>query len=422
MKGQSVNKDAVLGRPADPAGRRLGPRLQKTEFRAWMPVVRMLVREGNLRIRYRGETEAVLGNGKGPLYTIDVDSCRLFRKATFSPDLALGEGYMDGVWRTPERDLAKVIGLLLKNQIKLMSRPPLRMVGKIQDVIASLRRLRNDPGTSRANAAHHYDIGNDLYRVFLDPDMNYSCAFFENRKQGLAGAQKNKIRTTAKRLEVGAGMSVLDIGCGWGAMTRYLAEETPAEFVTGITLASEQLAFAKQSALPEHGNRLRYLLADYRDHAAENPDRYDRIVSIGMFEHVGRPQFDTYFQAIERMLRPGGRALVHTIICPRKNATSPWIDKYIFPGGYIPTLQELTRSGLHTGLKLVCAPYVQDSFHYANTLRHWRKRFGDAFPNLNHQRYDERFRRMWNFYLAGSEAAFDAAGFNVAQAVFEKPN
>jgi cyclopropane-fatty-acyl-phospholipid synthase len=215
-------------------------------------------------------------------------------------------------------------------------------------------------------------------------------------------------------------MSVLDIGCGWGAMTRLIAKETPAEHIVGITLAKEQLALARDRALREYGNRLRYLLADYRDHAVENPDRYDRIVSIGMFEHVGRPQFETYFRSIERMLRPGGRALVHSIIKPVKGKTSPWVQKYIFPGGYIPTLQELTGSAMDAGLNLVDAPYIHDSFNYAQTLKHWRERFNKAYAKLDRQRYDARFRRMWNFYLAGSEAAFDAAGFSVAQAVFQK--
>lgn len=422
MKGESVRKDAALRRPARKVGRGLGPRIRECEFRAWMLAARAFVRNGNLRIRYRGGAETKVGDGAGPLFTVDIESCRFLRRALASPDLAFGEGYMDAAWRTREDDLANVIGLLLRNQIRAMNWPPLRIVEKAHDQIASLRRLRNDPGVSRANAAHHYDIGNDLYRAFLDRDMVYSCAFFQNRAQGLDAAQQNKLRVTAQRLDIRPGVSVLDIGCGWGAMTRLIARETQAEHIVGITLAKEQMTLAREQAMPEHGNRLRYLLADYRDHAAENPGRYDRIVSIGMFEHVGRPQFATYFRAIERMLRPGGRALVHSIIRPRKNATSAWIEKYIFPGGYIPTQQELTGSALRMGLKQVRAPYVHGGFHYANTLRHWRRRFNSAYPNLNHERYDARFRRMWNFYLAGSEAAFDATGFRVAQAVFEKPH
>lgn len=421
MKGQSVHDDAAPCRPANRAGQGLGPRLKKYVFRAWMLAARGFIRNGNLRIRYRGDAAATLGDGAGLPYTVDVHSCRFLNRAAISPDMAFGEGYMDTAWQTRDEHLANVIGLLLRNQVGVLSWPPLRMVKAVCAAVARLRCLRNNPDISRANVAHHYDVGNDLYRAFLDPDMNYSCAFFEDRDQSLEDAQKNKLRTTARRLDIGPGMSVLDIGCGWGAMTRLIAKETPADHIVGITLAREQLALAQEHAMPEYGNRLRYILADYRDHADENPDRYDRIVSIGMFEHVGRPQFETYFRAIERMLRPGGRALVHTIIRPCKNATSPWIEKYIFPGGYIPTLQELTGSALRAGLNLVRAPYIHGSFHYANTLRHWRKRFNGAYAALDHQRYDARFRRMWNFYLAGSEASFDTADLSVAQAIFEKP-
>lgn len=421
MKGQSVRDDAVLYRPAEHTGQGLGPRLRNFEYRAWMLVARALIRSGNLRVRCGG-AETVLGDGTGPAYTMDITSCRLLRRIARSPDLALGEGYMEAAWQTRDKDLAKVIGVLLQNQIRAINRLPFRVVAKLHDCISTIWRLRNNPDVSRANVAHHYDIGNDLYRAFLDREMIYSCAFFQHRNQSLEAAQQNKLRTTVSRLGIEPGMAVLDIGSGWGALTRLMTEETAAAHVMGITLAKEQLRLAKEAAMPEHGNRLRYVLADYRDHARENAGAYDRIVSIGMFEHVGRPQFETYFRAVERMLRPGGRALIHSIIRPRKNATSPWIEKYIFPGGYIPTLQELTGSALQTGLTLVRTPYIHGSFHYANTLRHWRKRFNGAYAQLNHQRYDARFRRMWNFYLAGSEAAFDATGFSVAQAVFEKPN
>jgi cyclopropane-fatty-acyl-phospholipid synthase len=421
MKGQSVRNDAVLCRSATNAERGLGPRLRQYEFRAWMLAARAFVRSGNLRVRYRNSAETTLGDGAGPAYTIDVDSCRFLRRMALSPEIAFGEGYMDGGWRTRNSKLADVIGLLLKNQLQVMNWPRPRFVQLLQKVVSGLRHKRNNPAVSRANVAHHYDIGNDLYRSFLDRDMNYSCAFFEDPASDLEHAQRNKLRTTIARLDIRPGMSILDIGCGWGALTRLIAGETAAAHIVGITLAEEQLALARKRAMSEYGNRLRYVMADYRDHARENPSRYDRIVSIGMFEHVGERQFETYFRSIERMLRPGGRTLIHAIIRPRKNMTSPWVEKYIFPGGYIPTLQELTGSALRIGLDLVRTPYIHGSVHYATTLRHWRKRFNAAYPNLNQQRYDARFRRMWNFYLAGSEAAFDATGFSVAQAVFEKP-
>ena len=178
---------------------------------------------------------------------------------------------------------------------------------------------------------------------------------------------------------------------------------------------------ARERIDPEHGNRLSYLLEDYRIHARQNPETYDRIVSVGMFEHVGKHQFAAYFDALKAMLKSGGSALVHSIIRPHKGTTSPWVDKYVFPGGYIPTLGEIVASAKSAGLRLSADPFVHESFNYATTLRHWRRRFNAAYPSLDHGRYDMRFKRLWNFYLAGSESAFDVTGFQVAQVRVEKP-
>ncbi len=394
--------------------------LDELSYRIAMLAARPVLRKGNVEIAYRDDPPVVLGDGAGPPFKAHISSARFLRRILPSPDLAIGEGYVDGEWDLQSGDLAKFIGTLLRNDEALRERLAMKAIIAVYDCLSDPHKI-NDPAHSRKNVAHHYDIGNDLYRVFLDEGMNYSCAFFEYPGQSLRDAQLNKLRTTVRRLGVGPGMHVLDIGSGWGALTRTIARETEAERVVGITLAEEQYKLARERIAPEHGNRLGYLLQDYRVHAMQNPGAYDRIVSVGMFEHVGKHQFVDYFRAIGTMLKKGGSALVHSIMRPDKGFTSPWIDKYIFPGGYIPMLGELIDSVKKAGLRLSADPFIHESFHYANTLRHWRQRFNNGYATLDHNHYDARFRRMWNFYLAGSEAAFDATGFYVAQVRIDKP-
>jgi cyclopropane-fatty-acyl-phospholipid synthase len=393
--------------------------LDSLTYSVAMLVGRLFVKNGNLTVSYRDARPAVLGDGSGAPYTIRIKSAQFLRRAFTAPDLAIGEGYVDDEWDLREGDLAKAIGLLLVNETALHETMPVKAACALLQCLVSPHK-KNDPRNSRSNVAHHYDIGNDLYRAFLDEGMNYSCAFFEHPEQSLRDAQRNKLLTSIRRLDIEPGMVALDIGSGWGALTRLMTEETGAERVVGITLAEEQCKFARARVAPGDGNRLSYLLEDYRVHAVGNPSTYDRIVSVGMFEHVGRHQFVDYFRAIRDLLKPGGRALVHSIVRPIPGYTSPWIDKYIFPGGYIPSLGEMTKSAVAAGLRMAADPFIHESFHYANTLRHWRRRFNEAYPSLDHSHYDERFRRMWNFYLAGSEAAFDANGFCVAQVLVEK--
>lgn len=394
--------------------------LDSLTFRIAMLAAKPSVRRGRVEIAFRDDPPVILGDGTGAPCRVQVNSTRFFRRLFPSPDLAIGEGYVGGEWDLLEGDLAHFIGVLLRNDEDLRQRMAVKALSTLFDCLADPHKA-NDPRHSRSNAAYHYDKGNDLYGAFLDEGMNYSCAFFERPDQTLRDAQLNKLRTTVRRLGVAAGMSVLDIGCGWGELTRTVARRTEAERVVGITLAEEQFKLARARVDPEHGNRLSYLLEDYRLHAAHNPEAYDRIVSVGMFEHVGKHQFVAYFNAIKAMLKSGGSALVHSIIRPHKGTTSPWVDKYVFPGGYIPTLGEIAASAKRAGLRLSAEPFVHESFHYANTLRHWRRHFNAAYPALDHSRYDTRFKRLWNLYLAGSEAAFDKTGFQVAQVRVEKP-
>ena len=215
-------------------------------------------------------------------------------------------------------------------------------------------------------------------------------------------------------------MSVIDIGCGWGELTRMIGRETDAAHATGITLAEEQRKMANERVPAGLGNRVSYELEDYRIHGAAHAGEYDRAISIGMFEHVGRRHFTEFFATVRRLLKADGRALVHTIIRPRPGTTSSFIDKYVFPGGYIPTLEEVLVGARQGGMQPEGVPYLHDGTNYATTLRHWRRRFNTAFHALDQVKYGERFRRMWNFYLAASEAAFSATGFAVAQVPLRK--
>ena len=419
MAQQSAPPGPNFHNTVDAEHRPAGPVIDTFVYRLFVPLIRSLIRSGNLAICHRDSPGIPIGDGDGDFCAMRVDNTRFLRRALTQPDLAVGEGYMDGDWHLQQGDLATFIGRILLNQEALLRSPAFRAVTAVQNWLSDPHR-QNGPARSRKNAAHHYDLGNDLYETFLDEGMNYSCAFFETPSQSLRDAQINKLRTSIERLDVRSGMSVLDVGCGWGELTRRLAQESDAGDVVGITLAEQQYDFARTRANVVHGNRLRYRLQDYRDFAATNAERFDRIVSIGMFEHVGRHQFADYFGAIKRMLKPGGRALVHSIVRPTPGKTSPWIDRYIFPGGYIPFDRELTDSGVESGLTLERPAFVHESFHYANTLRHWRRRFNTRGESLDPQKYDTRFRRMWNFYLAASEAAFDATGYYVAQALFRK--
>ncbi len=387
-------------------------------FRALAPVIGAFAQRGWLQINYRDIDEIECGDGTGPLYRIRVNALRLVPRIIINPDLGTGEGYMNGEWEVERGDLAGLIGMFCRNE-SIASKT---VWGQRIRSAASLwhRARRISPRRARRNAAHHYDIGNDLYESFLDDGMNYSCAFFESPDQSLRDAQLNKLRTTIRRLAIGPGACVLDIGCGWGELTRLIAVETDAGRTTGITLAERQRDWARRSAGALLGERLDYRLVDYRVHARNNPAVYDRIVSIGMFEHVGRKHFVEYFDAVSRMLADDGIALVHSIMRLQREDTSPWVLKYIFPGGYIPTLDDTIAAAREAGLQLAHEPFVHESFHYAETLRRWRANFNAAWPQLKGSRYDERFRRMWNFYLAGSEAAFDVNGMFVGQVLLKK--
>lgn len=321
------------------------------------------------------------------------------RRFLQDPELALGELYMDGLVSLEAGDIFDLIELGLRNIEQSGGSSWIRLLNRAR---ISLRRLRqrNDLQRSRTNVAHHYDIDSRLYALFLDSDRQYSCAYFESPDDSLEDAQLAKKRHIAAKLLVEPDQRVLDIGCGWGGLGLYLASICKAD-VNGITLSREQLSIANARAA-EAGcaTHVRFALADYR----EIEGRFDRIVSVGMFEHVGVGYYDAYFQKVAHLLREDGVALIHTIgRTSGPGTTNPWIAKYIFPGGYIPAMSEVLASIERSGLIVTDIEILR--LHYAETLRHWRNRFmarrADAAAL-----YDERFCRMWEFYLAGSEAVF----------------
>lgn len=410
VSGDSRQEEGPVGRRSSAADRLL--------LRTMVAGARLFVRCGSIELQFRDEDPLLLGDGRGEAVAVYLKRLPALVRIMANPGLAVGETYVDGDWEIDDAELARFLGYLLVNERRIEASVPVRMLNHVRDM-AWRAYQANTARRSRKNAAHHYDIGNDLYEAFLDQEMVYSCAFFTPEAQSLETAQRHKMVLTLDRVGVGPGMRVLDIGCGWGSLTRAIAKRDAQ--AVGITLADQQLRLAEQRLPGDLRARISYRLEDYRRHAEENPAAYDRVVSIGMFEHVGRRHFVDYYRAVNRMLKPGGRALVHSIVKPTRSPTNAWLKRYIFPGGQIPQLAEMTDSARAAGLLLPHEPFVHEGQHYATTLRHWQRRFNANFASLDRTRYDERFRRLWNFYLAGSAAAFDALGYQVAQVVVRKP-
>jgi cyclopropane-fatty-acyl-phospholipid synthase len=382
------------------AFRRLQKRYRQVEAavdRLLIIFLRKFVRRGTLTVATASGRTHTFGDGTGPPLAVRFTTARAQAAVLFDPELKLGEAYMDGTFLVERGSIADVIALLLTQE---------RLAGKgwaLPRVLRYLfRRLQQFNLRSRArhNVAHHYDLDGRLYSLFLDGDQQYSCAYFESPDQSLDDAQLAKKRHLAAKLRVKPGARVLDIGCGWGGLALYLAEITGAK-VTGITLSREQYQCAKNRALERgRAQQATFQLVDYRDVGG----RFDRIVSVGMFEHVGVGFYDTFFEKCAELLTDDGIVLLHAI--GRANPpgiTNPWIAKYIFPGGYIPALSEVLPTIERAGLLVTDVEIFQ--LHYAETLRAWRERFlahRDEVVRI----YDQRFVRMWEFYLACSEMAF----------------
>lgn len=321
------------------------------------------------------------------------------RAVLLDPELRLGEAYMDGTFVVERGTIADFLGLVFP---ETRDGYPLRWTWPLAAARWVSRAVQqwNPRGRAKRNVAHHYDLDARLYSLFLDSDRQYSCAYFESPEDSLDDAQLAKKRHIAAKLLIERGQHVLDIGSGWGGLALYLAEACGVE-VTGITLSQEQLDVAQARASEKNlSDYVRFRIQDYRDVTS----RYHRVVSIGMFEHVGVRFYDAYFRAVAQALADDGIALIHSIgRSDRPCYTNPWIARYIFPGGYIPSLSEVLPAIERAGLLVSDIEILR--LHYAETLKAWRDRFLAHREDVE-RLYDSRFVRMWEFYLAASEMAF----------------
>lgn len=357
------------------------------------------IRSGNLRVTTARGNSFRLGDGSAPGVAVRFTSRRALYRVLLDPELRLGEAYMDGGLVIEQGTLANLLTLLLTQD--RTGKPP--YFARPQWLMRYLKRRvsqLNWRRRSRRNVAHHYDLDGRLYSLFLDADRQYSCAYFENADQSLDDAQLAKKRHLAAKLLIKPDQTVLDIGCGWGGLSLYLAEHLRAE-VTGITLSEEQLNRATARSQEKRlSGKANFLLQDYRDVEG----RFDRIVSVGMFEHVGVGYYDAFFGKAAELLADDGVMALHSIgRSEGPNVTNPWIAKYIFPGGYIPALSEVLPAVERSGLLVTDIEILR--LHYAKTLKAWRERFLAHASDIK-RIYDERFLRMWEFYLAASEMAF----------------
>ncbi len=358
-----------------------------------------LIGDGDLEVESASGASFKVGNGSGPPLGISFRTRAAELRFLRDPELALGELYMDGAIAITKGELLDVLQLGLRNTATLEGSRWLQLLNGTRLLLRRLQQ-NNTLLRARANIAHHYDIDDRLYALFLDADRQYSCAYFEDPSCSLEAAQLAKKRHIAAKLLIEPGHSALDIGCGWGGMGLYLAAHCGAQ-VTGVTLSTEQLGVAQARARAQNlSAQAEFRLQDYR----ETKGRFDRIVSVGMFEHVGVGYFDAYFRKIAELLADDGVALVHTITrTDGPGVTNPWITKHIFPGGYIPAMSEALPAIERAGLIATDIEILQ--LHYAETLKAWRERFMARRAEAA-ALYDERFCRMWEFYLAGSEACF----------------
>ncbi len=324
---------------------------------------------------------------------------KLHYKLLLFPDLYFGEAYTDGSLVIENGTITDFLDLALKN----IGRNDTNAIGRIINSIRGTYRFFtnfNLATKSKKNVAHHYDISEKLYDLFLDEKRQYSCAYFKNDNDSLETAQSNKMDHIIKKLNLKSNQKVLDIGSGWGTLAIEIAQKTQCE-VLGITLSENQLNYSIKKAKELNlENQVRFKLADYRD----LDEKFDRIVSVGMFEHVGRKFYKKYFNTVARLLDDDGVALIHTIgsVNPPRQP-HPWITKYIFPGGYTPSLSELASPIEKSGLIISDMEVLR--MHYAHTLRNWRNRFLSKKEEVL-EMFDEKFFRMWEFYLAGCEMAF----------------
>jgi cyclopropane-fatty-acyl-phospholipid synthase len=367
-----------------------------------------VVRQGRLKVTWSDGSVSHYGEGGGHSAKLLFRDASAERALLRDPELALGEAYMDRSIEFPDDTLLDFLMLADANWKYLSAIPTVAALAAIR--FAGRRWWQNNSMLrARRNIAHHYDLDERLYRLFLDSDMQYSCAYFERPSANLEEAQSAKKRHIAAKLALAPGQEVLDIGSGWGGLALFLAKSAAVN-VTGVTLSSEQHRVSNQRAESSGlADRARFELQDYRS----LDKTFDRIVSVGMFEHVGAARYREFFRTVARLLKPNGVMLLHAIgrFGP-PGTTSPWIDKYIFPGVYAPALSEVLAAIERIGLLVTDIEILR--LHYAETLKAWRQRFRENWSEAA-QIYDERFCRMWDFYLGSCEAAFRTGEMMVFQ-------
>ncbi len=359
-----------------------------------------LFKEDGFLLIDANKNQHLIGNPKKekPI-TLKILDKNLHSKLLLLPDLYFGEAYTNGSVIIENGTLTEFLDLALKNIGRGETNKYNLVINKLRGTYRFLTNF-NVKKKSKSNVAHHYDISEKLYDLFLDKKRQYSCAYFKNDGDSLEQAQNNKIEHIIKKLNLKPNQKVLDIGSGWGSLAIEIAKKSQCE-VLGITLSENQLQHSIEKAKKDGlENQVQFRLADYRD----LNEKFDRIVSVGMFEHVGRKYYNTYFNSVYKLLNDDGVALIHTIgsVNPPRDP-QPWITKYIFPGGYTPSLSEVVKPIEKSGLMLSDVEVWR--MHYAHTLRHWKDRFLSKREEVL-EMFDEKFLRMWEFYLAGCEMAF----------------
>ena len=359
-----------------------------------------LIKEDGFILLDANSNNYVIGNPKkqNPIKLKLLDKS-LHYKLLLYPDLFLGEAYSNGTAVIENGTLTEFLDIALKNVGRNETSTLSEFLNKLRGTYRFLTNF-NLVKKSKLNVAHHYDISDDLYELFLDSKRQYSCAYFKNENDDLETAQTNKIKHIIKKLNLKPNQRILDIGSGWGSLAIEIAKESQCE-VVGITLSENQLEYSKKKAKELNlENQVEFRLMDYR----QLDEKFDRVVSVGMFEHVGRKFYKNYFNQVSNLLNDDGIALIHTIgsANPPRDP-QPWITKYIFPGGYTPSLSEVAKPIEKSGLVISDIEVLR--MHYAHTLRHWKKRFlGEKDRVL--QMFDEKFFRMWEFYLTSCEMSF----------------
>ena len=380
-------------------------------FKILIFLLKKFITSRSVLIQYQ-DNDYLIDNNTEPLI-LKINHKKFLIKLYYAPSLVLTEGYMEKDYELPNSSFYEFTELLIDNYNLYLEKFSRTLFSRIFLIINPLFQL-NFSKISKNNVASHYDLSDKLYDLFLDKTRQYSCAYFESEKDSLFQAQMNKMDRLADKLHLKKGDNVLDIGCGWGSLSRHFNSEYGCN-VKGISLSEEQISYClKKQKSSKNSKNLEYSLQDYRN---EN-NHYDKIVSVGMFEHVGKPFYNTYFKKVNDLLSDDGIAVIHTIGNVRTPKLTPaFIRKYIFPGGYIPSLSEIMPAVEKSGLIISDIEVLR--LHYADTLRNWYKNFQKSEKQVL-DLYDERFIRMWESYLNLSEISFRKGDNVVYQLVLTK--